>query len=324
MFDRMLHESLAIAPLCDLCRRRRRGSAGAGSLCSGLCQPCQPCAAAIGLQGGAGAGRISWPETNEGRHCCRPPLSPLLAPGSPAPELTASFRRSLPFSSHPLGRYSSSPLSRPVLPAGQALPSCSAFSPAASAVPDHMGLAVAGARASVRALPRFLLLRACFLVPSVRRRSLRSGLAASPSDVLPRGRQGPFRAFWRAAPRFRFRRSVPPVLRPSAVPLPLRVGTPFRHPEPVFPVCDPPFPKRASARWNRFQCILSCPVRLVNFCLSISALRRFFQASFPSRQDRCCASSVSRTSSKMRSYPQAAHLLVDNSASCGIRFVLVL
>lgn len=113
--------------------------------------------------------------------------------GFPAPELTASFRRSLPFGSHPSGRYSSSPLSLPVLPAGQALPSCSAFSPAASAVPDHMGLAVAGARATVFALPRFLPLRACFLVPSFRRRSLRPGLAASPSDVLPRGRQGPFR-----------------------------------------------------------------------------------------------------------------------------------
>lgn len=125
-------------------------------------------------------------------------------------------------------------------------------------------------------------------------------------------------------PSLRFRRSVPPVLRPSALPLPLRVGTPFRHPEPVFPACNPPFPERASARWNWFQCILSSPVRLVNFRLSISALRRFFQASFPSRQDRCCASSLSRTSAKMRSYPQAAQWLVDNSASCGICFVLVL
>lgn len=278
---------------------------------------------AVSRPGRGGANRV--PQTQmragiaAGPHCRRCWHS-----GFPAPELTASFRRSLPFGSHPSGRYSSSPLSCPVLPAEQALPSCSAFSPAASAVPDHMGLAVAGARATVRALPRFLPLRACFLVPSFRRRSLRSGLAASPSDVLPRGRQGPFCSVWRAAPRFRFRRSVPPVLRPSALPLPLRVGTPFRHPEPVFPVCNPPFPKRASARRNRFQRILSSPVRLVNSSLLLSALRLFSRASFPSRQDRCCASSVSRTSSKMRSYPQAAQRLVDNSASCGICFVLVL
>jgi len=147
---------------------------------------------AVSRPGRGGASRV--PQTQmragiaAGPHCRRCWHS-----GFPAPELTASFRRSLPFGSHPSGRYSSSPLSLPVLPAGQALPSCSAFSPAASAVPDHMGLAVAGARATVSALPRILPLRACFLVPSFRRRSLRSGLAASPSDVLPRGRQGPFR-----------------------------------------------------------------------------------------------------------------------------------
>lgn len=201
------------------------------------------------MRAGIAAGSPPCPENQmragiaAGPHCRRCWHS-----GIPAPELTASFRRSLPFGSHPRGRYSSSPLSRPVLPAGQALPSCSAFSPAASAVPDHMGLAVAGARAAVPALPRFLPLRACFLVPSFRRRSLRSGLAASPSDVLPRGRQGPFRTGLACCPSLRFRRSVPPVLRPSALPLPLRAGTPFRHPEPVLPVCNPPFPERASAR----------------------------------------------------------------------------
>lgn len=278
---------------------------------------------AVSRPGQGGANRV--PQTQmragiaAGPHCRRCWHS-----GIPAPELTASFRRSLPFGSHPSGRYSSSPLGRLVLPAGQALPSCSAFSPAASAVPDHMGLAVAGARAAFAALPRLLPLRACFLVSSFRRRSLRSGLATSPSDVLPRGRQGPFRTGLACCPSLRFRWSVPPVLRPSALPLPLCVGTPFRHPEPVFSACNPPFPKRASARWNWFQCILSSPVRLVNFSLLLSALRLFSQASFPSRQDGCCASEVSRTSSKMQSYPQAAQLLVDNSASCGICFVLVL
>lgn len=202
---------------------------------------------AVSRPGRGGASRV--PQTQmragiaAGPHCRRCWHS-----GFPAPELTASFRRSLPFGSHPSGRYSSSPLSRPVLPAEQALPSCSAFSPAASAVPDHMGLAVAGARATVSALPRFLPLRACFLVSSFRRRSLRSGLAASPSDVLPRGEARVLPSVWRAAPRFRFRRSVPPVLRPSALPHPLRAGTPFRHPEPAFPVCNPPLPERASAR----------------------------------------------------------------------------
>ena len=278
---------------------------------------------AVSRPGRGGANRV--PRTQmragiaAGPHCRRCWHS-----GIPAPELTASFRRSLPFGSHPSGRYSSSPLSLPVLPARQALPSCSAFSPAASAVPDHMGLAVAGARTTVRTLPRFLSLRACFLVPSFRRRSLRSGLATSPSDVLPRGRQGPFRTGLACCPSLRFCWSVPPVFRPSALPLPLHVGTPFRHPEPVFPACNRPFPERASARWNWFQCIRSSPARLVSFSLLISALRRFSQASFPSRQDRCCASELSRTSSKMQSYPQATQWLVDNSASCGICFVLVL
>lgn len=147
---------------------------------------------AVSRQGQGGANQV--PQTQmragiaAGPHCRRCWHS-----GFPAPELTASFRRSLPFGSHPSGRYSSSPLGRPVLPASRSFPFRSAFSPAASAVPDHMGLAVAGARATVRALPRLLPLRACFLVPSFRRRSLRSGLAASPSDVLPRGRQGSFR-----------------------------------------------------------------------------------------------------------------------------------
>lgn len=156
------------------------------------------------------------------------------------------------------------------------------------------------------------------------RRSLRSGLAASPSDVLPRGRQGPFRASWRAAPRSAFAGSCPR----SCDHRPCRIRfTSGRHSgirNRPFRFALHPFRKRASAHQNWFQYILCCPVRLVNFCLSISALRRFFQASFPSRQDRCCASSVSRTSTKMRSYPQAAEWLVDNFASCGIGFVLVL
>ena len=55
---------------------------------------------------------------------------------------------------------------RPVSPASGFLRAGSAFSPAASAVPDHMGLAVTGSVAAVRAFPPSLPLRACFLVPS--------------------------------------------------------------------------------------------------------------------------------------------------------------
>lgn len=178
-----------------------------------------------------------------------------------------------------------------------------------------MGLAVAGARTAFAALPRLLLLRACCLLfpsgaapsgPALRLRLRTSSLGET--RALPR--------VLACCPSLRVRRCLLPVFQPSALPLPPRFGTPFRHPEPVFPVCIPPFPKRASARWNWFHCILFSPVRLVNFRFQISALRRFSSAPFPSRQGRCCASSLSRTSAKMRSYPQAAHSLVDNFASC--------
>ena len=91
----------------------------------------------------------------------------------PAPELTASFRRSLPFGSRSCDWVSSGPLRRLAPPASGFFRSGSAFSPAASAVPDHMGLAVAGAVATFRAFPRFWLLLACFLLRSFGHRSLR-------------------------------------------------------------------------------------------------------------------------------------------------------
>ena len=70
------------------------------------------------------------------------------------------------------------------------------------AVPGRMDPAFAEAVAACRALPRFGLLLACCLFRPFRHRSLRSSLSASPSDGPPSGRKGPFRAFWRAAPRF--------------------------------------------------------------------------------------------------------------------------
>ena len=309
---------------------------GLGSFCSGLCQPCQPRPETgflgrflVGVCPKAGAGKrrrkTGCPESQMGAgiaagpHCRRCWHS-----GFPAPELTASFRRSLPFGSRPFERSSSSPLRRPVPPASRRFLVRSAFSPAASAVPDHMGLAVAGARTAFCALPRVLPLRACFLALFLGRRSLRPGLAASLSDGSSRGETRALPRGLACCPSLRFRRRLPPVLRPSALPLPLCFGTPFRPPEPALPVYIPPLPERASARRKWFHRILSSPARSGNLCLSISALRRFFQTSFPSRQDRCCASRVSRTSRKMRSYPQAAEWLVDNFASCGIRFVLVL
>ncbi len=242
--------------------------------------------------------------------------------------LPASCRRSLPFGSHPRGR------DLPVRSAVRSVLRGRRFLLAQPSVLRRLQLLatwarpllvlIAGARTTVHALPRFLPLRACFLVPSFRRRSLWSGLAASLSDVLPRGRQGPFRAIWRAAP---CSASAGPCPR-SCDHRPCRFCfASGRHSgirNRAFRCAGPPPPERASARWNWFHCILSCPARSVNFCLLLSALRRLSLASFPSRQDRCCASTMSRTSAKMRSYPQAAHLLVDNSASCGIRFVLVL
>lgn len=126
--------------------------------------------------------------------------------GIPAPELTASFRRSLPFGCRPFERPVLSNDAPPVRFAVQSFPRGglfllgSAFSPAASAVPDRMGLAVAGARAAFAALPRLLLLQACFLLSSVG--AAPSGPAWLPrlQTVPPSGRQGPFRASWRAAP----------------------------------------------------------------------------------------------------------------------------
>ncbi len=273
---------------------------------------------------GIAAGSPRWPiqmgaGIAAGPHCRRCWHS-----GIPAPELTASFRRSLPFGSRPFERYSSSPLRRPVPPASRRFLVRSAFSPAASAVPDHMGLAVVGARTTFCALPRVLPLRACFLPCPLG--DAPSGSASRPRHrtILPSGRKGPFRAVWRVAPCFRVCRVLPPVLRPSALPHQLCFEPPFRPPEPVFPVCPPPVPERASARWNWFQNILFSPARSGIFYFLISALRRFSQSLVPSRQGRCCASPVSRTSSKMQSYPQAAQCQVDNSASCGFCNVLVL
>lgn len=180
-----------------------------------------------------------------------------------------------------------------------------------------MGLAVAGARTAFTAFPRFLLLRACFLFSS-------SGAAPSGPALRPHLRTIPPSGETRALPRVLTCcpllggcRRLPPVSRPSALPLQPCFGTPIRHPEPACPICLPPLPERASARRNWFHHILSSLTRLVKFCPIIRALRHFFRASFPSRQGRCCASVVSRTSRKTRSYPQAARLLVDNSASCG-------
>ena len=207
--------------------------------------------------------------------------------GFPAPELTASIRRSLPFGSRSFERPALSSSTPPVrftvrsFPRGGFFPFGAAFSPAASAVPDRMGLAVAGARAAFAALPRLLLLQACFLpFPSG---AAPSGPASRPflRTIPPAGRQGSFRALWRAAPRFRFCWVLPPVLQPSALPHQLCFGTPFRPPEPVLPVCNRPFPERASARRNWFQYILSGPARVENSAFQSVPCGAFFRLRFP-------------------------------------------
>lgn len=235
----------------------------------------------------------------------------------------ASCRCSLPFGPILSDRDPPVRFAVPVRPASRRFLFGSAFGYAAPAGSGRMGLAVAGAVAACCALPRFGLLRACFLPRSFGQRSLgRRACAPCLRTDRPAGRKRALPHVLACCPSRRFCWIVPPVFRPSALPHPPCFGTPFRHPEPVFPVCNPPFPKRASARRNRFQCKLFSPVRSENFRFHISALRPSLHASFPSRQDRCCASFLSRTSAKMRSYPQAAQGLVDNFASRekGLRF----
>lgn len=264
------------------------------------------------------------PKQNGGRHCCRPPLSPLLArwlsgacanarlAAVPCP-LDPSFRTGFLRSALPL---------RSVLQAGA---SCSAQ----PSVVRSLLVRAAWAWQSLVPLPPAARCRASgccgrvsFFAPSGTAPSGAALARLAFGRTVPPVKKGPFRAGLACCPSRRFRWIVPPVLRPSALPHPPCFGTPFRHPEPVFPVCNPPFTERASARWNWFQCKLFSPVRSENFCFQISALRLFLQTSFPFRQGRCCASFLSRTSAKMRSYPQAAQGLVDNFASRekGLRF----
>jgi hypothetical protein len=188
--------------------------------------------------------------------------------GFPAPELTASFRRSLPFGA-PTFRNRVLPVC-PAFPArplgGLAVPD-RAPGTAASAVPDRMGLAVAGAVAAHPALPRSgCCWRVSFSGPSGTAPS-GSSLAGLAFGRIPQGEKGPFRASRRAAPGLAWRWVRPPVLRPSALPRQPCCGTPFRHPEPVLPACIPPLPKRASARRKWFHCKLSVPIRSENFNL---------------------------------------------------------
>jgi len=188
------------------------------------------------------------PKANGGRHCCRPPLSPLLARlhiqrlSSPRPSAVPC----------PSVSALSDGLLKSALPSG---PSASrgflvrlAFSPAASAVPDHMGLAVAGAVATFSVLPRVLSLLACCLLRSFGHRSL--GLRAHAPCLRTDSPAGSKRALPRVlacCPSLRFRRLRRPVLRPSVLPHPPCFGTPFRHPEPVLPVCASTPSSRASA-----------------------------------------------------------------------------
>ena len=167
--------------------------------------------------------------------------------GLPAPERTRDLPPSCALRCLSLRTVFLWPASPPVRPAWQALPFCSAFSSAAAAVRDHVGLAVAGARTAFVALPRFLPLRACFLLsswtplPLARPRNLAVGRSPQVGKrALPR--------VLACCPSLRFCWRLHPVFQPSALPLPPCFGTPFRHPEPVFPVCNSLAPKRASAR----------------------------------------------------------------------------
>ena len=164
----------------------------------GLCQPCQlvPIRDHAPTQMGAGIAA--------GPHCRR-----CWHPGFPAPELTASFRRSLPFGFRPFGwspqvrlAVRSLLLGRIVLLARLSVLRRPQFLTAWA----WQSLAPV---ASFLALPRVRLLRACFL-------RFPSGAAPAGSALRPRhwtvppsGREGPFRAFWRAAPRLRLSRLCP-------------------------------------------------------------------------------------------------------------------
>ena len=115
---------------------------------------------------------------------------------------------------------------------------------AASAVPDHMGLAVAGAVAAVRALPLSLPLRACFLDPS--RAPLPSAWPQSPAPGRnPRGDKGPV-AFPCASVRVLCCRAQFSAFGAEAFAASdLLSGTPVRHPKPAFPIL--PFRRSQSA-----------------------------------------------------------------------------
>ncbi len=187
---------------------------GGDRFLSGPCQPCQ-----LGPDSGL------WPRLGRGvveshghKAKCPKTKCPKIKWGSallPAPTVAAAgtlaFQRlssprpsavPCPSVSRSFERSASGPLGRPVLPASRLFLSVSAFSPAASAVPDRMGLAVAGAVAAC--LPRYRVSGCCWRVAFSCPSSTApcgASLAGLAFGRIPQGEEGPFRASRRAAPR---------------------------------------------------------------------------------------------------------------------------
>jgi len=330
----MPREASAIPSICTPLRKGRRSDAGSGNLRSGLCQPCQLRAAeaAPGRPPGlritmprSRIAQVQMPQTQMGAgiaagpHCRRCWHSRF-----PAPELTASFRRSLPFGAPPpfgRGFLRSAPHSR--LPRLAGLPILTGR--LVLRRPQFLTTWAWQSLVPLPPLPRCRVRRCCWRVAFF----APPGTAPSGSSLsrlafgrIPQGKKGP-------SARLGVLPLAPLLLgaAPGLATIGLAASALLRDAVPASGTGPSGLPSPASRgrlstlEMVSLQTFRSDPIR--KFQPEISALRHLFHTLSPFRQVRCCASKPSRTSSKKQSYPQTAHLLVDNSASCGNADVLV-
>ena len=172
---------------------------GSDSFLSGPCQPCQLGPdSGLWLRLGTGVRKTHGPKTKCPKTKWGSALLPaptVAAAGTLAIQRLSSPRPSAvpcPSVSRSFERSASGPLGRPVLPASRLFLSASTFSPAAYAVPDRMGLAVAGAVAAC--LPRYRVSGCCWRVAF----SCPSGTAPVCASLaglafgrIPKGKKGP-------------------------------------------------------------------------------------------------------------------------------------